>query len=290
MRKPSARQGTHRLLVALLLAAAPIAVYSDPPAHLQHVGGGRIDLGMISTQPLPSKYANTRLVKLGDADANGKDDIVFLDGPRSGGWGGYTGRVVAYAWAGTDLKRLLPRAPGMEGSKGCSFADAYDFTFVGGVAWAGQSHSLNYCHPDMDDWWGTHIAPGHLGLPVHQVRVLLGTDDLFLLSFVSSAHVTPGNAFRIYQLAAFRKEQEFVQVAAVDTPLRAHALDIVTGDFDGDGADEVVVAAHLGDSSTFLHLVRGTSWHLQAFAKHAGGGRLLGAGDIGGCQGSCRVR
>ena len=64
------------------------------------------------------------------------------------------------------------------------------------------------------------------------------------------------------------------------TPLRAHALDIVTGDFDGDAADEVVVAAYLGDSSTFLHLVRGTNWHLQAFAEHVGGGHLLGAGDI----------
>ena len=127
------------------------------------------------------------------------------------------------------------------------------------------------CYPDMNSWWGSYSAPGHLGLPIHDVRVLNVADEpLYVLSFVPSEHVTPGPAYRLYKLAAFRKRQEFVQVAVLDTLLQGHTLQMVTGDFDGNGADEIAISSPASDASDLYHLILNPDMDIQLFAQHVG--------------------
>lgn len=95
-------------MLALALTASPRSALGNEPIRLELVGRGVIDLELIEDRPLPHKYSNTRLIKLDDADSDGKMDIVFLNGPRPANWAGYAGRVTAYAWADTGFKKVRP--------------------------------------------------------------------------------------------------------------------------------------------------------------------------------------
>ena len=247
---------------------------ADDPLPVTLVAQTQIDLGLTEQQPLPSKYVNTRLVRLGNADHDDFDEIVVLSGPRPHHMAGFDGHPVVYKWTNGQFRRLFE--PMVE------FQNVYEFTCHDGGFWAGQGVNLQYCNLSDADLRDIYYAPGNLGLPVRTATVInVSGQELLLVAFVSSLHITPGPVWENFRFAAFRVDgKNLIPIAEVDNLIHAHDPSIVVGDFNQDGSDEIVVSGPSGDSSNFWFLAPKESWHFQQFASNVGAGRIFGAADV----------
>ncbi len=245
---------------------------ANEPVPVKLLWEGELDFNLISERPLPSKYANNRLVKLGNINHDQKDDIVYVDGGQQTHLMGFDGHPAGYTWDGDTFRQVTTYEK-------CELRDVYDFACHKLGIWTGQGRDLTSCNFGSGTRY-TYFSPGNTGLPIRTVNILQDpSGTLFLIGFISSVKITPGTIGERYKFVLFRHEEQFIKIAEVDFAFLSFHPTVVTADFNNDKADEIVISGPYGDSASFYYLVRDTSWHFERFL-HAGAGRLHGAGDV----------